>query len=295
MHAGAPPPARSKELSSGPSSSQLARRRGREAGCGDGGEVGGEERVRQLPGDHRLRHDPPLRAGGRGRGLGRRDLFGRRLDAEVPHHLPLERPGRVGDAGVLGEQRQQPSVPDGGRREDGRDAVQALELLGPVTVASAAAARTRARSSRSSRATAWNFVRTAGVTRPRRAAASTSRTVRASTETTSPRCADAPLLPRGGTASARLALAWSSHKLLLRNAGHGGRGSMPHSPIGRDEKRPEHEGLVLRTPSRPADLQGSTQLATASVSRGPGAAGGWAGDHNAGKPSSDDRFGSRVS
>jgi hypothetical protein len=31
--------------------------------------------------------------------------------------------------------------------------------------------------------------------------------------------ADASLLPRGGTASARLALAWSSHRLLLWNAG----------------------------------------------------------------------------
>jgi hypothetical protein len=41
---------------------------------------------------------------------------------------------------------------------------------------------------------------------------------------------DASLLPRGGTASARLALAWSSHRLLLWNAGHGGHGSMPHSP-----------------------------------------------------------------
>ena len=40
--------------------------------------------------------------------------------------------------------------------------------------------------------------------------------------------ADASLIPRGGTASARLALAWSSHKLLLRHAGHGRRGSMPH-------------------------------------------------------------------
>src|SRR6266436_10073612 len=30
---------------------------------------------------------------------------------------------------------------------------------------------------------------------------------------------DASLLPRGGTASARLALAWSSHRLLLWNAG----------------------------------------------------------------------------
>src|SRR5467141_1163453 len=31
--------------------------------------------------------------------------------------------------------------------------------------------------------------------------------------------ADASLLPRGGTASACLALAWSSHRLLLWNAG----------------------------------------------------------------------------
>jgi hypothetical protein len=30
---------------------------------------------------------------------------------------------------------------------------------------------------------------------------------------------DASLLPRGATASARLALAWSSHRLLLWNAG----------------------------------------------------------------------------
>ena len=49
------------------------------------------------------------------------------------------------------------------------------------------AARTRARSSRRSKATAWNFARTAGVTRPRWAAASTSRTVRESTEMTSSR------------------------------------------------------------------------------------------------------------
>ena len=30
----------------------------------------------------------------------------RRVDTQVSLHLPLERPGRVGDAGVLGEQRQ---------------------------------------------------------------------------------------------------------------------------------------------------------------------------------------------
>src|SRR5207245_10380472 len=41
--------------------------------------------------------------------------------------------------------------------------------------------------------------------------------------------------------------------------------------------------LVLRTPSRLADLQGSTQRAPASVSRGPGAAGARAGNHGTGK------------
>jgi hypothetical protein len=42
--------------------------------------------------------------------------------------------------------------------------------------------------------------------------------------------ADAPLLLRDGPASAFLALAWSSQKLLLWNAGHQGHDSMPLSP-----------------------------------------------------------------
>src|SRR6202451_1955960 len=41
---------------------------------------------------------------------------------------------------------------------------------------------------------------------------------------------DAAVLPRGGTASARLGLAWSSHRLLLWMPGHGSHGGMPHSP-----------------------------------------------------------------
>ena len=115
-----------------------------------------------------------------------------------------------------------------------------------------AAARTRARSSRSSRATAWNFVRTAGVTRPRRAAASTSRAVRASTETTSPMVADASLLPRGGTASARLALAWSSHRLLLCNAGARRPRHHAGQSRGRGEERPERRAWRFE---RRADLR----------------------------------------
>ena len=74
-------------------------------------------------------------SGGRGRGSPARDLLRGRLDAGGPQHVALERPGRVGDDGVLGEQREQRGVAGGGLREDRRDAVEALELLGPVAVA----------------------------------------------------------------------------------------------------------------------------------------------------------------
>jgi hypothetical protein len=51
--------------------------------------------------------------------------------------------------------------------------------------------------------------------------------------------ADASLIPRGGTASARLALAWSSQRLLLWNAG--ARWPRQHAvqSRGRVEERPE--------------------------------------------------------
>ena len=248
----------------------------------NGGEVGGEEGVRQLPGDHRLRHDPRLRGGGSGRGLRRRDLFGRRLDAEVPRHLPLERPGRVGDAGVLGEQRQQPGVPDGGRREDGRDAVQALELLSPVTAASGRrpdagtlvpqqqgdGLELRAHGRRHAAAPGGRLDLTDGSGEHRDDVAAV---------------ADAPLLPRDGTASARLALAWSSHKLLLWNAGARWPRQHAAQSHGRGRRTSPGRGPVASDAEPLADLRGSTQLATASVSRGPGAAGGWAGDHDTGK------------
>ena len=106
MQAGAPPPARSKELSSGPSSSQPARRRGREVSCGTAEKSGarkGFASCREITDCGTTRRSVPAGAVAVSR---RRDLFGRRLDAEVPQHLPLERPGRVGDVGVLGEQRQ---------------------------------------------------------------------------------------------------------------------------------------------------------------------------------------------
>ena len=205
----------------------------------NGGEVGGEKGVRQLSGDHRLRHDPPLRAGGSGRGLRLGDFFGRRRDAEVPKHFTLERPGRVGDAVLSASSASSPAswtavVARMAAMPSRRLSCSARLLSLP------AAARTRARSSRSSRATAWNLVRTAGVTRPRRAAASTSRTVRASIENDVAAVTDAPLLPRGGTASARLALAWSSHRLLLWNAGAPWPRQHAAQSRSRGEKPPEH-------------------------------------------------------
>ena len=259
----------------------------------NGGEVGGEKGVRQLPGDHRLRHDPPLRAGGSGRGLRRRDLFGRRLDAEVPQHLPLERPGRVGDAGVLGEQRQQPSVPDGGRREDGRDAVQALELLSPMTVASGRrpdagalvpqqqgdGLELRAHGRRHAAAPGSRLDLTGGSGEHRDDVAAV---------------ADASLLPRGGTASARLALAWSSHRLLLWNAGARWPRQHAAQSRGRGEERPEHRAWCFE---RRADLRISKDQRSgprqASHADPEPPVGGLVTTAR-GKSSSDDRLGSRV-
>ena len=166
---------------------------------------------------------------GAARRLRRRDLFRRRFDAEVLLHLPLQRPGRVRDAGVLVKQRQQPAVADGGRREDGRDAVQALELLGAATAVpwhrpgagtlvpqqQGDGLELRAHGRRHAAAHGGRFDLTGNPGEYRDDVAGV---------------ADAPLLRRDGTASALLTLACSSQKLLLWNAGHGGRDSMPLSP-----------------------------------------------------------------
>jgi len=63
---------------------------------------------------------------------------------------------------------------------------------------------------------------------------------------------DASLLPRGGTASARLALAWSSHRLLLWNAGAPWPRQHAAHSRGRGEKRPKHRAWC---PERRADLR----------------------------------------
>jgi hypothetical protein len=63
---------------------------------------------------------------------------------------------------------------------------------------------------------------------------------------------DASLLPRGATASARLALAWSNHRLLLWNAGtQRPRQHAAQSPR-RDEERP---GQKAWRPERRASLR----------------------------------------
>ena len=196
----------------------------------DRGEVGGEEGVRELPRDHRAGNDPPLRAGGVGRGRRRRALFGRRLDAELPQQLPLARSGRVGDVGVLGQQRHEPGVADGGRREHGRDAVQALELLDPTAVAAGRLPDAGALvpqqqgdglelrpHGRRHLAAADGRLDPAGVLRERRDHVTA--------------LAGSPPA-RDGTAGARLALARSSHRFLLVHnlsnaAGTGARGSVP--------------------------------------------------------------------
>src|SRR4029079_14323642 len=102
-------------------------------GCARPGrrEVRGEERVGQLPRDDRLRYDALWRSGG---GLCGRRLLGLRLDARPGQHLALERPRLVGDDGLLVEEREEPGIADRGLREDRRDAVQTLELLGPMPV-----------------------------------------------------------------------------------------------------------------------------------------------------------------
>jgi hypothetical protein len=115
---------------------------GQPAGTGrarpDRGEVRREERGGELPGGDRHGYDPTLHAGSCGPGSGRRDLLRSRFDTRCSQHVAAKRPGRVGDAGVLREEREECWVADSGLREDRRDAVQALQLLGAVGLAAGA-------------------------------------------------------------------------------------------------------------------------------------------------------------
>ena len=144
------------------------------------------------------------------------------------------------------------------------------------------AARMRARSSRSSRATTWNLVRTEGVTRPRRAASSTSRAIRASTEMTSPlwrgRCCFRGALRRAPVWRWPGRAKDSSFRSCRGAVATAAYGTVP--PTGRETSRAE--GLVLRTPSRRADPQGR-HAAPRQSSREPGAVSGWADGHGTGE------------
>jgi hypothetical protein len=92
-------------------------------------EVGREERVGQLPGDHRLRHDPALHRRRRGLRHGRVGSFRRRLDAGHQAQLPQEGPGVGEQSAVVGEQGEQRPVPRGRARKDRGDAVEPLQLI----------------------------------------------------------------------------------------------------------------------------------------------------------------------
>ena len=90
------------------------------------GEVGGEERVRELARDHRLGHHAALGGAVGGRLRGR--FLGLGLDTTGLEHLPLQGLGGVGDDGVLTEQLEEGRVAGGRLGQDRRDAVEALEL-----------------------------------------------------------------------------------------------------------------------------------------------------------------------
>jgi hypothetical protein len=105
--------------------------------------------------------------------------------------------------------------------------------------------------------------------------------------------ADASLL-RGGTASARLALAWSNHRLLLWNAGARWPRQHAAQSCGRGEERPGHRAWCFerRASLRISDDQRSGPRQASHVDPEP-PMGGLATTPR-GKSSSDDRIGSRV-
>ena len=157
-------PPYSKERNSGPSSSQLAEPAWSGRGAGDRREVGGQERVGQLAGDDRLRHDLALGggAGSAGSGSGSGSLG---LAPGGPAAGRSCRSSRVRTTPTASsaEQLEQGGVAGGGLGQDRGDAVEPLEQLAPARASGGSvSALTRARSSRTSRATTWNLVRWLG-------------------------------------------------------------------------------------------------------------------------------------
>ena len=130
MHDDSPP--YSNDRNSGPSSSQVARRRGldrRWAAAEKSGMRKGLASWREMTdcGTTRRSAVAGSAAGSSGGGL-----LGGRLHAGRPQHLLLERLGGVRDRGVLREQDEEGGVAGGALREDRRDPVESLQLLGPV-------------------------------------------------------------------------------------------------------------------------------------------------------------------
>src|SRR5260370_545816 len=105
---------------------------------------------------------------------------------------------------------------------------------------------------------------------------------------------DASLLPRGGTASARLALAWSSHRLLLWNAGARCHGSMPHNPAAGARNVPSSgPGALNAEPTCGSPTIDAGRRRQAIYTNPEPPVGGLVTTAR-GKSSSDDRLGSRL-
>src|ERR1700750_222528 len=97
--------------------------------------------------------------------------------------------------------------------------------------------------------------------------------------------ADASLIPRGGTASARLALAWASQRLLLLYSGPQWPRQQAASPATGAMNVPGSGPDAMNAePNRGSPR--SAQRAPAGLSLAPDPADGWCDDHGTSKPSS---------
>jgi len=209
---------------------------------------------------------PPLRTGGSCRGLLRR-VFRASARCRDPASI-----SRLSDRPASGD--AEPSASSAVAQRPGRRSSRRMVAMPSSALAARPRlsfrpppGRGRARS-RSSRATAWNFVRTAGVTQAAPGSRLDLRAVsRAPRE--SPRWGT--LAASAGVRERRLACL-VSHRLLLWNAGARWTAPCRKSAAGRGTSRGTGPGTSNAEPA--CGSQGSTQQALTSVSRGPGSAGG---------------------
>ena len=135
MQAEAPPPARSNELSSGPSSSQPARRRGRAALCRADEKSGARKGLascRETTDCGTTRRSVVAEAAAGSGGVTSSGV------GSIPTARSMSRLSDLAASETTASSARSASsagVADGGLREDRRDPVEALELLGPVGVA----------------------------------------------------------------------------------------------------------------------------------------------------------------